>query len=230
MLAMRAQHGRRPFLAVLCAVLACVTIAATGAPSQKAKKEDPKADLFDEIYRRSQPIVSTLKTIRAKFTETTTSSLLAQPLVAEGTLVAVRPADLFITYTKPDRKIVRMDAKKLLFIWPERHLRQESDIEQAQKRVQHYFVDKSPDELRKHFTIEARDDPQKAGTYLVALTPTRKQIKEGVSRIDLWIDKQSMMLSSMRMTFPNGDTKTMALHDVEMNTPVDLAALDRETH
>lgn len=206
-------------------MMACVTLAAfAGADAPK------KADLFDEIYQRSQPMMASLKTIRAKFTETTTSSLLAQPLIAEGTLVAVRPVDLFITYTKPDRKIVRMDAKKLLFVWPERHIRQESDIEQAQKRVQHYFVDKSPDELRKHFTIRASEDAQKPGQYLVDLVPTRKQIKEGVSRIELWIDKSSMMLSSMRMTFPNSDTKTMVLHDVEMNAPVDLAALERETH
>jgi outer membrane lipoprotein-sorting protein len=208
--------------------------AATGSQtsateSQKKPDKPLKADLFDEIYRRSQPIASTLKTIRAHFTETTTSSLLATPLVAEGTLVAVRPSDLLITYTKPDRKILRMDAKKLVFIWPDRHVRQESDIEQAQKRVQRYFVDKSPDELRRHFTIHASEDPRRAGTYLVELVPTRKQIKEGLFRIELWIDKSSLMLSSMRMTFPNGDTKTMGLQDVEMNAPVDLASLDAET-
>jgi outer membrane lipoprotein-sorting protein len=221
MLSMRAQH------AGIAAILAiAVIVAAAGA---RASTAAPKGDLFDEIYQRSLPMASSLKTIRARFTETTTSSLLAKPLVAEGTLVAVRPSDLLITYTRPDRKILRMDAKKLLFIWPDRHIREESDIEQAQKRVQHYFIDKSPDELRKHFTIQASDDTQKAGTYLVSMTPTRKQIKEGVSRIDLWIDKPSLMLTSMRMTFPNGDTKTMVLQDVEINVPVDAATLNADT-
>jgi outer membrane lipoprotein-sorting protein len=220
---MRAQHGGRPFRAIVPVVAALVLIVLA------APRGAGSADLFDEIYQRSLPMAASLKTIRAHFTETTTSSLLAAPLVAEGTLVAVRPVDLLITYTKPDRKILRMDARKLLFIWPERHLRQESDIEQAQKRVQHYFVDKSPDDLRKHFTIHATEDAQKPGMYLVDLVATRKQIKEGVSRIELWLDKQSLMLSAMRMTFPNGDTKTMALHDVEVNAPVDLATLDRET-
>ncbi len=221
MLSMRAQH------AGITAILAiAVIVAAAGA---RASTAAPKGDLFDEIYQRSLPMASTLKTIRARFTETTTSSLLAKPLMAEGTLVAVRPSDLLITYTRPDRKILRMDAKKLLFIWPDRHIREESDIEQAQKRVQHYFIDKSPDELRKHFTIQASDDTQKAGTYLVSMTPTRKQIKEGVSRIDLWIDKSSLMLTSMRMTFPNGDSKTMVLQDVEINVPVDAATLNADT-
>jgi outer membrane lipoprotein-sorting protein len=220
MLDMRAQTALPALLAVLL-----LSVAGLGAQ----KPATSKGDLFDEIYQRSLPQTATLKTIRARFTETTTSSLLSTPLVAEGTLVAVRPSDLLITYTKPDRKILRMDAKKLLFIWPDRHVRQESDVEQTQKRVQHYFVDKSPDDLRKNFTIRASEDAQKPGTYLVDLVPTRKQIKEGVSRIELWLDKSTLMLATMRMTFPNGDTKTMALHDVEMNVPVDLAALEKET-
>jgi outer membrane lipoprotein-sorting protein len=220
MLDMRAQTALPTWLALLL-----LTIATLGAQ----KPAPAKGDLFDEIYQRSLPQTNTLKSIRARFTETTTSSLLSTPLVAEGTLVAVRPSDLLITYTRPDRKILRMDAKKLVFLWPDRHLRQESDIEQAQKRVQHYFVDKSPDDLRKHFTIHASEDPQKPGMYLVDLVPTRKQIKEGVSRIELWLDKSTLMLATMRMTFPNGDTKTMALHDVEMNVPVDLPALEKET-
>jgi outer membrane lipoprotein-sorting protein len=216
MLDMRAQTA-------LIALL--LSVVALGA--QKAVPA--KGDLFDEIYQRSLPQTNTLKTNRANFTETTTTTLLSTPLVAEGTLVAVRPSDLLITYTKPDRKILRMDAKKLLFIWPDRHVRQESDVETAQKRVQHYFVDKSPDDLRKNFTIRASEDPQKPGTYLVELVPTRKQIKEGVARIDLWLEKSTLMLATMRMTFPNGDTKTMALRDVEINVPVDLAALEKET-
>jgi len=214
MLDMRAQT------ALLVLMLSVALVAQKAAPA--------KGDLFDEIYQRSLPQTNTLKTIRAKFTETTTSTLLSTPLVAEGTLVAVRPSDLLITYTKPDRKILRMDAKTLLFVWPDRHVRQQSDIEQAQKRVQHYFVDKSPDDLRKHFAIHASEDAQKPGTYLIDLVPTRKQIKEGVARIELWLDKSTLMLASMRMTFPNGDTKTMVLRDVEMNVPVDLPALEKQ--
>ena len=59
------------------------------------------ADLFDEIYTRGRPLEASIKTVRAHFVETTTSSLLVKPLVAEGTLLAVRPNDILLTYTKP---------------------------------------------------------------------------------------------------------------------------------
>ena len=102
-----------------------------------------------------KPIEQSLKTIRARFTEETTSSLLTRPLVAEGTLIVVRPSDIVLTYTKPERKTLRLDAGQLLFVWPDRGLRETKDIRESQARVQRYFVNKSPDELRRHFTIAA---------------------------------------------------------------------------
>ena len=108
-----------PVVRRLATALAAIVIA-VGAVAHAAAP----ADLFDEIYKKGQPLDATIKTIRAKFTETTTSSLLKEPLVAEGTLLAVRPSDILLTYTKPERKLLRIDAKTLLFIWPDKKLRQ----------------------------------------------------------------------------------------------------------
>jgi hypothetical protein len=53
------------------------------------------------------------------------------------------------------------------------------------------------------------------------MVPKRKQIREGLTRLELWLDQSSLLLSAMRMTFPNGDTKLMVLTDVVANAPVD---------
>jgi hypothetical protein len=53
------------------------------------------------------------------------------------------------------------------------------------------------------------------------MVPKRKQIREGLSRLELWLDQRSLLLSAMRMTFPNGDTKLMILADVVANPPLD---------
>jgi outer membrane lipoprotein-sorting protein len=184
-------------------------------------------DLFDEIYKRGQPLEKTIRTIRAHFTESTTSSLLTRPLVAEGDLLAVRPSDILLTYTKPERKLLRIDAKTLLFVWPDRRLREAKDIRESQARVQKYFVDKSPDDLRRHFTIVATEETARAGgpAWRVELVPKRKQIQQGVTRIELWIDQATSMLSTMTMTFAGGDTKTMTFTHVEVNPPITIADL-----
>ena len=53
------------------------------------------------------------------------------------------------------------------------------------------------------------------------MVPRRKQIREGLSRLELWLDQTSLLLAAMRMTFPNGDTKLMVLEDVVANAPLD---------
>ena len=47
------------------------------------------------------------------------------------------------------------------------------------------------------------------------MRPKRKQIKEGLERLELWIDRESLLLVQMRMTFPGGDRKTIRLDDVD---------------
>ena len=212
MRSVRSQRVRVGFMALVLAASATVQAAAP-------------ADLFDEIYRKGQPLEQSIKTIRAHFTETTTSSLLVRPVVAEGTLLAVRPSDILLSYTKPEKKLLRIDATTLRFVWPDRQLRESRDIRASQARVQKYFVDKTPAELRKHFAITAAEDAARPGTWRLEMLPKRKQIQQGVTKIELWLDQRTSMLSTMTLTFAGGDTKTMAFTNVEVNPPITLADL-----
>jgi outer membrane lipoprotein-sorting protein len=220
----RARAGfegrRRRSTTALVTALAALAIAASATVRASAP-----ADLFDDIYRRGQPLEQSIRTIRAHFTETTTSSLLVRPVVAEGTLLAVRPSDILLDYTKPEKKLLRIDATTLRFVWPDRKLHESRDIRESQARVQKYFVDKTPDELRRHFAITATEDRARPGTWRLEMVPKRKQIQQGVTKIELWIDQRSTMLSTMTMTFAGGDTKTMAFTNVEVNAPITLADL-----
>ena len=49
------------------------------------------------------------------------------------------------------------------------------------------------------------------------MRPKRKQIREGLERLELWIDRDTLMLAQMRMSFPGGDTKTIRLEDLAVN-------------
>ena len=164
-----------------------------------------------------------MKTLTASFVETTTSTLLTRPLVASGTLAVERPSRIALRYIQPDERIVLIDGDTMTMSWPSRNVRQSKDIGAAQKRIQKYFVDTSPDELRSHFTIGAREADDRPGTWLVTMVPKRKQILEGLARLDLWVDRTTQLMVAMKMTFPNGDTKLMTFTDVKPNAPIDAA-------
>ncbi len=193
-------------IALVSVSLACAHLAAATS-----------GDLFDEIYERGKTIDASWKTLTARFTEESTSALLARPLSAAGTLAVSRPDRVVLQYEQPDRRTVLIDGRTLLLEWPARGVRTETDISASQRRVQRYFVDKTPDQLRRHFTITARVAPQRTGTWHIRLVPTEKRIREGVTDIDLWVNQQTLLLAAMAMTFPNGDRKLMEFSDVRLN-------------
>lgn len=201
--------------------LHCFRIVVLAVVGAAALVEGAPKDLFDEIYARGKPIETGLKTLTARFMETSTSSLLTEPLVANGTLTVIRPSRVLLSYSAPDKRTVTIDREVMRVVWPSRGVDRKTGIGATERRIQRYFVDKSPAQLRSHFDIVARDAVERPGMWLVSMTPKRKQIREGLATLELWIDQKRVVLGAMRMTFPNGDTKLMEFADVKINPPVD---------
>lgn len=189
----------------------------------------PAGASFDDAYRRAQQANRGLKTLTARFTETTTSSLLTRPLVSRGTLAVQRPSRVILRYAMPEPRVVLIDGDRMTMVWPSRQLRQVSDVRRAQSRVQRYFVEGTADELRREFAVEPRPVSERPGTTEVRLRPKRRQIRETLTILDVWVDPSTTLLAAMRMTFANGDTKTMVFDDVVVNAALepDAFSVDR---
>ena len=177
-------------------------------------------DLFSELFKRSPIAQRTLHSMRAHFVETTTSSLLAAPIVARGTLVAAPPGRLAMTYTSPEPKTLVVNSERLVVTWPQRSQREELNIARTQERVKKYFADASPDQLKKNFDVRVTESAEFGGTYLVDMTPTRKQISRGLQQLQVWVDREHVQPRQLKMIFPGGDTKTIRLDDLEPNVPI----------
>jgi outer membrane lipoprotein-sorting protein len=203
------QRARCVF-ALPIAIVACAALHAAAPP-----------DLFDELYQRGRKQNSHLKSFTASFTETTSSPLLTRDLTARGTVAVERPGRIALRYTEPDERLVLIDGDRMTVSWPSRKIRQVKDIGASQRRVQQYFVEGSADDLRSHFTIAAREADDRAGTYLVTMVPKRTQIREGLSKLELWVDRDSLLMTAMRMTFPAGDIKLMTFTDIKPDAVID---------
>ena len=184
----------------------------------------PAGDRLDRLFAKTMAKRDTITSIRARFTETTTSSLLQKPIVAHGTVVAAPPARVLMTYTDPERRYVSIDAKALVVVWPDRGQRERIDIAQTQKRIEKYFTHAGIDDLRAMFDVAAAPDAALAGSDRVEMRPKRKQIKEGLELLQLWIDRDTQLLVQMEMRFPGGDRKTIRLDDTAVNVPLTEAS------
>jgi outer membrane lipoprotein-sorting protein len=201
-----------PSASTLLQLFAAAALIAPQAPAP--------GDLFDQLFARTLEKRQSIHSIRARFTETTTSSLLEKPLVSHGTVIAAPPSRVLMTYTDPERRTIAIDSKSLVVVWPDRHEREKIDISQTQKRIDQYFTQATVGQLRSMFEITAQPDSVIRGTDRVDMRPKRKPIKEGLARLEIWIDRETLLLVQLQMTFPGGDRKTIRLEDIAVNVPV----------
>jgi outer membrane lipoprotein-sorting protein len=200
-----------PSAFLLLQLFAAAALVASQAPAPN--------DSFDQLFARTLAKRQSIHSIRARFTETTTSSLLERPLVSHGTVIAAPPSRVLMTYTDPERRAVAIDSKSLLVDWPDRREREKIDISQMQKRIDQYFRNATLGQLRSMFDITAQPDSVIRETDRVDMRPKRKQIKEGLERLEIWIDRETLLLVQLQMTFAGGDRKTIRLDDVTVNVP-----------
>ncbi len=177
-------------------------------------------DLFDEIYRKGAPIEKTLRSVSASFVETSTSTLLKAPQVARGTVVAQRPNQVRLEYHGTDTRTVIVSGNALSLDWPARNMHDTRDIGGMMRRASRFFESNSPAELRKHFDIDAVVAPDRANTWQVTFTPKRRQMRDGVDKVHVWIDMTTLVLQALKMEYPGGDTRLMEFADVRINPPV----------
>jgi outer membrane lipoprotein-sorting protein len=207
----------------LCAAWLLVASAA-GATQKPATSKAAGSPSFDELYSRGRKANAGLTTLTARFTETITTSLFTRPTVERGMLYVQRPARrVALHYSDPPDKVVIIDGDRMIQSLPSLKILIRRDIGATQRRVQRYFDDGDAAELRKVFDIELRDTSRRPGTREVAMVPRRKQIQEALTALDLWIDESTALLSAMRMTFSNGDTKLMEFTEVTPNAAIDAS-------
>lgn len=220
--------------ALRCVFATVVAILAVATAASSAHEEPPAApraagrgeDLFDEIFRRGAPVEQSLKTVSASFVETTTSTLLEAPQVARGTLVGRRPNQLRLVYAGADARTIVVNGNALALDWPARRLTEARDISGMMRRAERFLVMKSPADLRRHFDVAAVEASDRAGAWKVTFTPKRSQMREGVSKVHVWIDRASLVMRALQMDYPGGDTRLMEFSDVRINPPVDPGAFD----
>ncbi len=211
---------RAAILATTGVVAAWIFVFASIAGAQK-KAPAHQPDVFDELYTKGKKANDAMKTLTANFIETTASTLLTKPLVARGRVGVERPSRIVLRYSEPDVRTVLIDGNKMTMSWPSRSITQVTDIGTAQGRVQKYFINGTSADLLREFTVTSRVATDRPGTYELLMVPKRKQIREGLAGLDLWIDQSSMLLTAMRMSFSNGESKLMTFDEIKINSPVD---------
>ena len=171
--------------------------------SRASAAEHAGQDSFDELYERGQKANAAMKTLTARFTETTTSTLLTKPLVARGRLVgrASRARDPALQRSRGARGADRRQQDDDDVAEPEhqsdarhrRHAGTHSEI-LRQRHGRAIFAGSST-------STTAPPGDSRPNTYYVSMVPKRKQMREGLARLDCGSAAHRCCSTTMKMTF-----------------------------
>jgi outer membrane lipoprotein-sorting protein len=128
---------------------------------------------------------------------------------------------MLMTYSSPEVRYILVDQTRIVTVVPARHQRAELNIADMQKRIQKYFVDASPKDLRQSFDITLAPDTSLREVDVMDMKPRRSQIKEGLTRLRLWLDRSRLVMVKMRMDYADGDSRMIELDQVKINVPID---------
>jgi outer membrane lipoprotein-sorting protein len=193
---------------------------AAGAPA--AHQTSRPADPLEELFARGRTAQAAMRSLSASFTETTVSSLLVKPVVGKGTVIAaINPLRVVMRYTSPEPRTVWIDDRTLAVSSPGRKALDEVGIADMQRRVQKHFASASLADLRSSFDLSLSADSAVPGADLLEMVPKRRQIKEGLERLRLWIDRERLLMVRLQMDFPGGDSKRIDFTDMRINVPID---------
>src|SRR4029079_17856944 len=93
--------------------------AALAAPAQKKPAATtPGRPTFDELYAQGQLANKDIRTLTARFVETTTNTLLRadRPIVTRGMLYVERPSRVAMVYTDPADQRIVIDGKWMTMV------------------------------------------------------------------------------------------------------------------
>ncbi len=216
------------FRIVIVALLGALLIAATPAVAAK-KGNSPDVEgaagftlkmvleRFDHAQRETDTMV-------ANFTERKDLNLLAEPLISRGEFFFTRPNQVRWEYTEPEHKVFVITEKRYTAYYPAAKRAEEVEIKKfIGKRLFRFLgVGQSIEDLAKYYEFQLGESNDLPGTYLLVLTPRKKQIRESMAFMKIWVDEGTFLPRKVAYEEKDGDSTLLTFHDLRVN--VDVAA------
>jgi len=192
-----------------------------GSASRSQDEPVPAVPLEELLMRfnRSQQAVQSLT---ATFTEHKELSLLARPLVANGTFLYAKPDRIKWEYSEPEPRIFLITEERFVAYYPNQKRAEEVPLSKlAGRRVFRVFgIGQSAEDLQKFFNISQADPGGEKGAYLLILTPKRQRVKDRLRLVRFWVDGKTYLPRKLEYLESDGDSTLLAFANIRVNPEI----------
>ena len=175
-------------------------------------------DLLKKFNESQQAVTS----LTASFTERKNLSLLAKPVVSNGTFLYSRPSRIKWEYSEPEPRVFLITEDRFVAYYPNRKRAEEVPLSKlAGRRVFRVFgIGQSAEDLGKFFDISQDDPAEEKGAYLLILTPKRQRVKDRLQRVRFWVDAKTFLPRKLEYVESDGDSTLLSFNNIRLNPEI----------
>jgi outer membrane lipoprotein carrier protein len=178
----------------------------------------PLPDLLKRFNESQQSVAS----LTASFTERKNLSLLAKPLLSNGTFLYSRPSRIKWEYTEPEPRVFLITEDRFIAYYPNQKRAEEVPLSKlAGRRVFRVFgIGQTAEDLGKFFDITQDDPGDEKGAYLLILTPKRQRVKDRLQRVRFWVDARTFLPRKLEYVESDGDSTLLSFNNIRLNPEI----------
>lgn len=197
---------KKTLLLICCLLAATILCAQTSTPLPDAQRQ--------EVIRKVTLATTRINAMQCQFTQRKQTSMLADPVLSQGSMAYTRPDRLRWQYTSPQPFTLIVNGDSLTLLDPSgnpikntnanRTMRGLSSMILGSINGQKLFDDRL-------FTTQLFDDGKH---YRAEMTPRRKEMQRMFQSITFLFDKTTLTISTVILSERKGDTTTIQFHHI----------------
>ena len=179
---------------------------------------------LDEVLKRFDAVQDSVGTLSAEFTETTTNSLLIDPISAEGRFFMTKPDSIRWEYSFPEEMRFVIFQDEYTGYYPKQKRAEKRNIQRWSEHIFRFFgLGQGSQELMKFYEITLDPTHDSAsGTYVLVLEPTKRRVRKRIPEVRFWLDAETYLPRKVEYRSKSGNARTIEFQEIRLNP--DLAA------
>jgi outer membrane lipoprotein-sorting protein len=218
------KKGRSPQsmrkLTLLMALVALLSWSATDISRGQEAEVRPLSlpELLQKFNERQQAVQS----LTATFTERKDLSLLAKPVVSNGTFLYAKPARIKWEYSAPEPRIFLITEDRFVAYYPNQKRAEEVPLSKlAGRRVFRVFgIGQTSEDLQKFFEITQAEPGDEKDCFLLVLTPKRRRVKDRLQLVRFWVDGKTYLPRKLEYLESDGDSTLLSFANIRLNPEI----------
>ena len=177
-----------------------------------------------EIIRNIDEQQQKIQTLIASFSQKKETSLAKDPLISQGAVKFKRPDRIHFLYSGPESMEMALDGKTVWIYYPGRSQAEKYFLARSKKMTQYLepvmgVFQKTFAQLNEGYTI-LYQGLEADHLHRFRLQPRDEKVQKFLSRVDLWIDKNSGAILKFEMIEASKDRLSLKFKDLQINPPL----------